>query len=234
MALPKIDVPVYSIELPSTGEVIKYRPFLVREQKQLLIAQNAGLEQQTQAVIDLVAECTFNKLDVRKLPAYDLEFLFLRLRANSVGENIDLVLTCGECENRQDAQLDLTAVQVKKYPDHNNNVDLGGGLLVNLADPDLENLAVLRGSANPDVNQIIRLIASCIKTIWKDEDMYSALDYSPAELIEFVENLSPANFGKLEQFFLSMPKLRHEINFKCNKCGADNTAALEGLQSFFG
>jgi ribosomal protein L44E len=227
-------VPVYSIELPSTGEVIKYRPFLVREQKQLLIAQNAGLEQQTQAVIDLVAECTFNKLDVRKLPAYDLEFLFLRLRANSVGENIDLVLTCGECENRQDAQLDLTAVQVKKYPDHNNNVDLGGGLLVNLADPDLENLAVLRGSANPDVNQIIRLIASCIKTIWKDEDMYSALDYSPAELIEFVENLSPANFGKLEQFFLSMPKLRHEINFKCNKCGADNTAALEGLQSFFG
>ena len=234
MALPKIDVPVYSIELPSTGEVIKYRPFLVREQKQLLIAQNAGLEQQTQAVIDLVAECTFNKLDVRKLPAYDLEFLFLRLRANSVGENIDLVLTCGECENRQDAQLDLTAVQVKKYPDHTNNVDLGGGLLVNLADPDLENLAVLRGSANPDVNQIIRLIASCIKTIWKDEDMYSALDYSPAELIEFVENLSPANFGKLEQFFLSMPKLRHEINFKCNKCGSDNTAALEGLQSFFG
>ena len=233
MALPKIDVPVYSTELPSTGEVIKYRPFLVREQKQLLIAQNAGIEQQTQAVIDLVAECTFNKLDVRKLPAYDLEFLFLRLRANSVGENIDLVLTCGECENRQDAQLDLTQVEVIKYPDHNHNVDLGNGLLVNLIDPDLESLARLKGNTSPTVDEIIGLISSCIKTIWKDEDMYSALDYGPAELFEFVENLSPSSFEKLEQFFMSMPKLRHELKFKCNKCGEDNVAVMEGLQSFF-
>ena len=234
MALPKIDVPVYSTELPSTGEVIKYRPFLVREQKQLLIAQNAGLEQQTQAVIDLVNECTFNKLDVRKLPAYDLEYLFLRLRANSVGENIDLVLTCGECGNKQDAQLDLTTVGVSKYPDHSAIVDLGNGLLVYLADPDLESLAHLRGNTNPGADEIIVLIARCIRTIWKNEDMYSALDYSPAELVEFVENLSPGSFSKLEQFFLTMPKLRHEITFKCNKCESENTAALEGLQSFFG
>ena len=160
MALPKIDVPVYSIALPSTGEVIKYRPFLVREQKQLLIAQNAGLEQQTQAVIDLVADCTFNKLDVRKLPAYDLEFLFLRLRANSVGENIDLILTCGECENRQDSRLDLTEVTVQKSEGHEHNIDLGQGLILNLVDPNLESLAQLRGQTSPDVNQIIGLIAS--------------------------------------------------------------------------
>ena len=95
-------------------------------------------------------------------------------------------------------------------------------------------MAQLRGQTSPDVNQIIGLIASCIKTIWKDEDMYAALDYSSAELIEFVENLSPANFEKLEQFFLTMPKLRHEVKFKCSKCEADNTAVMEGLQSFFG
>lgn len=234
MALPKIDVPVYSTELPSTGEVIKYRPFLVREQKQLLIAQNAGIEQQTQAVIDLVSECTFNKLDISKLPAYDLEFLFLRLRSNSVGENIDLVLTCGECDNRQESKLDLTNVTVEKYPEHLKHIDLGQGLSVELNDPNLISLAEFKSLPTPDVNHIIALVASCIKTIWKDEDLYSALDYSPAELVEFVENLSPASFEKLEQFFLTIPKLRHEINFKCNKCGADNTAALEGLQSFFG
>jgi hypothetical protein len=234
MALPKIDVPVYSTELPSTGEVVKYRPFLVREQKQLLIAQNAGIEQQTQAVIDLVSACTFNKLAVRKLPAYDLEFLFLKLRANSVGENIDLVLTCGECGNKQDAQLDLTTVKVETYPDHDHKVDLGHGLLVTLSDPDLESLTSLRGVTNPDADQIISLIAKCINTIWKDDDMYSALDYSPADLIEFVENLSPGNFSKLEKFFITLPKLRHEISFKCIKCESDNTAALEGLQSFFG
>ena len=125
MSLPKLDVPTYNLTVPSTGESIKIRPFLVREQKQLLIAQNGDVQQQTQAVLDIVQACTFNTFDVQHAPAYDAEYLFMQIRARSVGENIDLVLTCSECENRQDGNLDITTVEVKKTSGHGSNVDLG-------------------------------------------------------------------------------------------------------------
>lgn len=234
MSLPKIDVPTYTTQLPSTGEVVKFRPFLVREQKQLLIAQNAGLEQQTQAVLDVVNVCTFEKLRVAQLPAYDIEYLFLQLRANSVGENIDLVLTCGECGNKQEAKLDLTEIKIDKPQGHVYDIELGQNLTLSMKDPDLETLTVLKAQGELTADSIIAVIAQCIKTIWKGDESYAAADYSAAELVEFVENLSPANLERLEQFFTSMPRLKHVLDFKCNKCEIDNHAAMEGLQSFFG
>jgi ribosomal protein L44E len=234
MALPHIDVPVYTTQLPSTGEVIKFRPFLVREQKQLLIAQNAGIEQQTQAVLDVVDVCTYKKLSVAKLPAYDIEYLFLQLRTHSVGETIDLVLTCGECENKQETKLDLTTVLVDKPAEHERNVDLGNGLVLTMQDPNLEVINALRSQTELTADIIIAVIAECIQTIWKGDESYAALDYTTAELIEFVENLSPANLEKLEQYFVTMPRLRHVLDFTCSKCNKENSAAMEGLQSFFG
>ena len=234
MALPKIDVPQYTIQLPSTGESVKIRPFLVREQKQLLIAQNGDYEQQTDAVLDIVEACTFNKLQVTKLPAYDVEYLFLQIRSRSVGENIDVILTCNECDNKQDGKIDISAVGVEKFEGHASNVDLGNGIVLTLKDPDLKEVAKLKenvATAGPDA--IIQMLATCIKAVWQAEEMYDAADYSTAELIEFVENLNPANLTKIESYFNSMPVLRHEIDFKCEKCGADNRATLEGLQSFF-
>ena len=233
MALPQIDVPVYTTQLPSTGEVVKFRPFLVREQKQLLIAQNAGIEQQTQAVLDIVNVCTYEKLPVDKLPAYDIEYLFLQLRTHSVGENIDLVLTCGECENKQETKLDLTTVKVEKSPEHEHNVDLGNGLILNMQDPNLAIINSLRSETELTADIVIAIIASCIRTIWKGDESYAAMDYTQAELIEFVENLSPGNLEQLEKYFVTMPRLKHVLDFTCNKCGKENSAAMEGLQSFF-
>jgi hypothetical protein len=234
MALPKIDVPQYTLQLPSSGESVKIRPFLVREQKQLLIAQNGDVDQQTEAVLDIVDTCTFNKLSVRRLPAYDVEYLFLQIRARSVGENIDLILTCNSCEHKQDGKLDITSVAVNKQDEHNATVELGNGVVVNLRDPDLSSVNNLRARADDaDANAVISLIARSIKNIWKGEEMFDAADYTDAEKIEFIENLSPANLAKIEKFFSSLPTLRHELEFKCEECGTDNTAVLEGLQSFF-
>lgn len=230
MALPKIDVPVYTTNLPSTGEVIKFRPFLVREQKQLLIALGGGAEQQTQAIYDIVRDCTFDKI-TNTAPAYDIEHMFIQIRSRSVGESIDLILTCGTCEHKQDAKLDLTTVQVQRQGDHKSDIDLGHGLMVSLTDPSLADVSAIREQVNADA--IIKLIAHSIKTIWKDTDMYAAADYTEAELIEFVENLSPANLETINEFFSTLPVLRHNVDFKCNNCGADNSAVLEGLQSFF-
>ena len=233
MSLPKIDVPEYTTELPSTGEVVKFRPFLVREQKQLLIAQGGDAQQQTQAVENIVRDCTYEKVNPGQYPAYDIEYLFLQIRARSVGENIDLVLTCGECGNKQDTQLDITAVKVHKNDNHNFNIDLGPDLYLTMKDPDLAELAKLRTAEDLDSEDVIKMVANCIQTIWKNSESYDVRDYPETDLIEFVENLSPQHFAKIEEFFTSMPKLRHDLEFKCTKCEAENVAALEGLQSFF-
>ena len=234
MALPKLDVPQYSTLLPSTGESVRYRPFLVKEQKQLLIATGGSIEQQAHTVLDLVDTCTFGKLNVYGLPAYDIEYLFLQMRAKSVGENIDLVLTCAECENKQDSKLDLTTVNVIKT-DHPHNLDLGNGLMLTMKDPDLVATTEFRDeNLSPErTDAVIKLIARSIQNIWKDGENYAVSDYSLAETIEFVENLSPANLETIQQFFITLPVLSHTIDYTCEKCSAKNSATLEGLQSFF-
>lgn len=234
MELPKIEVPQYTLQLPSTGESVKYRPFLVKEQKQLLIAQSGDAEQQAEAVLDLVAACTHNKLQVRKLPSYDVEYLFLQIRSKSVGENIELILTCNSCDNKQDGKVDISQVEVNKPAGHDPKIDLGNGLLITLRDPELSALTRLKADAQVSgADAIIKLVALSIKNIWQGETLYDLADYTEADIIEFVENLSPANLNSIEEYFKTMPVLRHEIEYKCEKCGADNTAVLEGLQSFF-
>ena len=231
MALPQIDVPKYHTTLPSTGEKITFRPFLVREQKQLLVAVGGDNEQQMQATQDIIWACTFEQVDPRRLSVFDAEFLFLQIRARSIGENVDLILSCAECDNTQPAKLDLTAVQVSKPAGHEYNIELGQGLILTMADPDMRAMHQLREDASPEA--VIELIASCISKIWKNDELFDTAEYSLAELIEFVENLSPQNLIQLEKFFDTLPVLRHELDFECKKCGAKNTAIMEGLQSFF-
>lgn len=231
MSLPSIELTKYHIELPSNGQTVMFRPFLVREQKQLLVAVNGDKLQQTQAMYDVIAACTFGKVDATRLPAYDVEYLFMQIRARSIGEHVDLILTCQECQHEQPGTLDLTAVNVKKDATHVYDLDLGNGMILNMKDPSLIDVETLRQDPGPDA--VIELIARSIKTIWKGDESYAADDYSLAELIDFIDNLSPKNLETLEGFFNSLPALRHELNFECKQCGAKNTAVLEGLQGFF-
>jgi hypothetical protein len=231
MSLPLIDVPKYTTELPSNGEKITFRPFIVREQKQLLLAVNGDAEQQIKAVEDVIQACTWNKINITKLPAYDIEYLFLQIRARSVGETVDLSLTCKNCSHKQPYKLDLTNVSVNKPQGHVSNIDLGQGLIVKMQDPNLISVDELRRNYTAD--GIIELIAKSIDSIWKNDELFSAKDYSLKELIEFVENLNPQNLTLIESFFDSLPVLKHELEFKCTECETDNSITLEGLQSFF-
>jgi len=230
MSLPTIDVPKYQTQLPSTGARVEYRPFLVREQKNLLIAVGGDADQQLQALKDTVQTCTFGQLNVDQLSAYDVEYLFLQIRARSIGENLDLVLRCQSCEATHEQSLDLTMVSVNKPLGHERELELEG-LTLTLRDPGID--AVDRYRRDPGPDAVIELIAQCIESIWQGDDLYSAQDYTLKELVEFVEELSPRNLQQLESYFNTLPVLRHELHWTCAACSTDNTAVLEGLQGFF-
>lgn len=230
MGLPLFDAPRYTLTLPSSAEKIEYRPFLVKEQKQLLMATQASLEEQILAINQVVEACTFGKIRPGKLPSFDVEYLFLQIRARSVGEVVDMVLTC-ECEAKQDTKLDIAAVEVNKPAGHVKEIEVGGDVMVVMRYPTLEELELI--GADRSVESIIRIIARSIDSIWQGEAMYAATDYSEAELIEFVENLSPAGLEKMENFFATMPVLQHILEWDCDSCGKHNSVSLEGVQSFF-
>jgi ribosomal protein L44E len=232
MSLPRIDVPSYTCTLPSSGQQLQYRPFLVKEQKQLLIALGGDEHQQMQTVKNVVAVCfADNDLNVEQLSAYDIEYLFMQLRIRSVGETVDLVLTCAECGNKQDSVLDLQTVKVNKPKNHVHDLELVQDLVIKLRDPNMHEVAAIKQATT--VDDIIVIIASCITGIWKNDELFDVRDYSLQQLVEFVENLSPAHLEKFNEFFKTLPSLTHTLDYTCTKCEANNTAVLEGLQSFF-
>lgn len=230
MALPVIDAPKYHVDIPGIGSVM-YRPFIVREQKQLLMAVDGDAAQQNQAMADIIKACTFGKIDVDNIPAYDAEYLFLQIRSRSIGENVALTLTCSSCEKTQEGNLDLTQVGVTRPEGHDYNIELGNKVLLKMVDPNMGTMDNLRRDNTPDA--VIELIARSIQSIWEGDTMYAAKDYTLAELIEFVENLNPQDFDRLQAFFETLPVLHHDIEFDCKHCGAHNIATLEGLASFF-
>ncbi len=232
MSLPIIDVPKYSTTLPSTGAKITYRPFLVREQKKLLVAVNDSLERQMATTQEVVNDCTFGQLNVPRLPYFDIEYLFLQIRARSVGESIDIVLTCGHCEHKQDSKLDITQVGVHKPENHGTRIDIGSDFILEMRYPTQIDIEEFRENPGPD--GILKLIASCIAAIWQGEELFDAKDYSEQELLEFVDSLTPNQLDLLQSFFDTMPVLRHVIDFECEQCQEKNSVALEGLPSFFG
>lgn len=231
MSLPSFNAPKYNATLPSNGKTVAFRPFLVREQKQLLMAANGTVAEQATAVIEIIRACTAAAIDPEKLPAFDLEYLFLQIRARSIGENVDMVLTCG-CGAKTNATLDVTAVGVQKFPNHSNKIDLDGNILLMMRYPRMSEVDRFQQKVGPDAT--IELIASSIESIWEGDTMYAATDYSKEELIEFVENLSPGAFEKIETFFATMPVLSHEVSWQCKACESENTVTLQGIESFFG
>jgi len=230
MSLPLIAIPKHRIELPSTGEQIEFRPFLVKEQKLLLMATNGSAEQQIHAMNEVINACTFGKINAAKLPAFDAEFLFLNIRAQSVGESVNIILTC-KCETRQDAKLDVTKVKVDRNAEHGKLIEVDDQLSIEMRYPTLVELSTIKNEAN--IDDIIALIAGSIDSIWQGEDRFAADDYTAAELMEFVENLNPATLERLEDFFVTMPVLRHKMDWDCKECGEHNTVVMEGMNSFF-
>ena len=230
MSLPVFEVPKFKTTLPSNGKTVEFRPFLVKEQKQLLMVTAASAAEQTSAIESVIAACTNNAVDASRLPAFDAEHLFLQIRARSVGENVDIALTCG-CGEKQNATLDLTSVRVHTSPEHTNKIDLGSNIMVILKYPDLQEI-----SSRPEINtadDVTNMIVNSIDGVWSNDELFASSNYSREELVTWVDALSPAALDKIETFFATMPVLKHTLDWKCKACGADNSVTMEGMQSFF-
>ena len=230
MPLPVLEAPTYNLLVPSTKKKLKYRPFLVKEEKILMIAQEAEDENQIlQAVKDIIESCTFSKINANKIPMYDLEYLFLKIRSKSVGEVISFQLKCEECGEYNKVELNLEDVEVQ-FPEEeiDPNIKLNDSVGITLKPI---NLSDIRKSKGKDAISVA--LISSIDTIYDSDNVYSASSCSKKELDQFVDSLSHQHLEKIQEFILNQPTLKHTIEYTCEKCGHKNSYELNGLQSFF-
>jgi len=243
MPLPKISTPTYELELPSNGKTIKYRPFLVKEEKILIIAlESQDTKQITTAIKQVLKECILTKgVKVEELPTFDIEYVFLNVRGRSVGENIDLIVTCYDDE--ENTQVPVTVyvdeINVQKNPEHSTDIKLDTNLVMRMKYPSLDqfiknNFDFSDAQSESNIEKSFDIISSCIDMVYSDEESWAAADCTKKELIDFIEQMNSQQFKKIEQFFDTMPKLSHTLKVKNPKTGVVNEVTLEGLTSFFG
>ena len=236
MALPKLTTPTYELEIPSTDEKIKYRPFLVKEEKILMMAMESNKESDiVQAVKDIVNECTFNKVDMNVMPMFDVEYIFLNIRAKSVGEVSKLRLLCPDDKKTYaDVELDLNDVKVQVGEDHTNKIDLGNGMGMIMQYPTINSFRD-SGIKNITAENMLDVIGTCILQIYEDEGkkVYDPKDQTKKEVTDFIEQLNTKQFKDVQKFFDTMPKLKHDIMIKNPKTKKENKVTLTGLNDFF-
>jgi len=239
MPLPKISTPTYELELPSTGKKIRYRPFLVREEKILIMAlESEDTKQISNAVVQILSDCIATKaVKVSELSTFDIEYLFLNVRAKSVGETVEVNVTCpDDGETQVQMEINIDDIKVQKDPNHTNIVKLDDTLSMKLKYPSLEqfvenNFEVTEDGS--DVNKSLSMITSCIDVVYDEEESWNASDCTKKELEEFVEQMNTKQFKEIETFFVTMPKLSHTIKVKNPKTKIESEVVLEGLASFF-
>lgn len=234
MNLPLITTPTFTDVIPSTKKKIEFRPFLVKEEKILLMALESGeKEDMIRAIEQIFDSCVKTKnFDIRKLSSFDFEYLMLKIRAKSVGETIELNFRHNEddCGHLNTVVFNIDDVKVQFDKSHTNKIMITDDVGVMMKYPDVYGIDDLN-LEEESVESIIKLFANSVDYVFDEEETYS--DYSENEMIKFIENLNQAQFENMSEFFRTMPKLRHEINFKCEKCGKDVFTEVEGLQSFF-
>jgi len=237
MALPRIDVPIYELVIPSTDEKIKFRPFLVKEEKILLIAMESGKpEEMIQAVQDIVDECTYNKLKLGEMPMFDVEYLFLNIRAKSVGEVSKLKVLCqDDMKTYAKIEIDLNEVEVQVDSEvHTNKIELSDEMGVIMKYPTIDSFTA-NGIKNITAANMINVIASCVAQIYdkKGEEVFDSKDSTQTELIDFVEQLNTSQFKEVQGFFDTMPRLQHTILVTNPKTKVESEVTLTGLNDFF-
>jgi hypothetical protein len=233
MALPKLNTITYELELPSTGEKLKYRPFLVKEQKTLMIAQESGDEKVIEdAFAQIVSDCVIEDIDPYQMPMYDIEFLFLRIRGKSVGEKVKLNLLCPDDEEtRIDVEIDLESVGIQIREGHTNVIELTKDISLVMRYPCLRDMSTIDNLTNAE--SIFNMIKRCVDEIHEGDTVYARVDMSERELDDFIDSMSQDNLENLTEFFESMPKLVHVVEAKNPKTKKKVEIPIEGLQSFF-
>lgn len=241
--LPKIDVPTYELKLISSGKTIRFRPFLVKEQKLLLMATQSDDPKDSLNVVKQISKnCIIDDIDVESLPVFDLEYIFLNLRARSVNEVVNLQYKCnnkikdetGEekaCGSLEKFDINLLEVTPTKDPKHNTKIMLSEKLGITMKYPTFEMVANLKSQDENDI--LMELLVNCIDHIFDDENIYYTKDVTKEELVDFIDNLQQKDLEKIQQFFETAPKIKKDLKFSCHKCGYKENIVVEGLQNFF-
>ena len=230
MSLPKLNTPVYEAILPSTDKVIKFRPFLVKEEKVLLTAMEDGSQSSLMnAIKTILKNCVQGKIDVDRLPLFDIEYLFLKLRSKSIGEISEIGLKCTdmECGGVNQISINMDEIEVTKPEGHNRKIMISDDVGVMMSYPVMKTSGITEEDG-------MAIVKDCIEMIFTEEETHERDSFTSKELDEFIDSTDTKQFAKIKEFFDTMPKLQHTINYKCVKCGEDKEITLQGLDSFFG
>lgn len=232
MALPKISVPTYSINMPSTGKTLKMRPYLVKEEKVLMIAlESSDPGQIAEAVRNVIGSC-YSIDNIDELTTFDIEYLFLQLRGKSVGEDMELQLKCEECETLNPLVINVSDIKVSNIND-NNVVMITDDVGLKMKWPSVKTFGELNIEKLNSVEGLMDLIIECVDSIFDADAVYDRNEMSKDELTDFIDNLNSGQFKKVQAFFQDIPAVEHTAKMKCSSCGKDNDIELRGLQSFF-
>ena len=234
MALPKLNTARYETTIPSSGRAVEYRPYLVKEEKILMIAlESQDQKQVLKAVKDVIESCVFDEINVNNLAIFDVESLFISLRSKSVGEGVEVNVKCKECDGENQYKVDLEEIAIPDIKDQEKNIMLTDDVGVTMRYPSFEDMENIEGEGLQSVEGVMELIFNCVDSVYDKESIYKGTDQGENEMTEFVESLNSEQFQKLSDWFEGMPAISHTIEFDCISCKAHNEQELRGLQSFF-
>ena len=238
MPLPKISTPTYELELPSTGQKIKYKPFLVREEKLLVLAlESEDTKQITNSIKNVIKNCIETKgIKVEQLPTFDIEYLFLNIRAKSVGEQIEVNIICPDDEETTvSVKINVDDIKVQKNPEHNKQIKVDDTIMMEMRYPSLDQFIKnnFDFTADNTMEQSFELVSDCIDKIYTEDEVWSSSDVTKKEMIEFLDQMNSSQFKEIERFFETMPRLSHSIKVTNPKTKVESEVVLEGLSSFF-
>ena len=233
MALPKLDAPTYTLEVPSTGEKIKFRPFLVKEQKVLMLAEESKDDNQIyNAMETLITSCTFGKVDVKAVNLFDVEYIFLQLRAKSVGEKVELNLLCpDDNETRVPTEVDLTKLDIDVGEGHTDKIPLTDNITMHMRYPTLDNIRTIEKKSG-EVNSVFSILKSCIHEVHDGDTIYSRIDISDQDIDDFIDQFSTQQFEGVMKFFDTMPKVKMVVDVTNPNTKVKSQVVLEGMDSF--
>lgn len=235
MALPQLNTPSYEMEVPSTGETVKYRPFLIKEQKVLMIAQETGKESDmARAMCDIIKSCTDGQVkDPQKLPTFDIEYMFLQLRAKSTGAEVELQLTCpDDGETRVPVKINLEDIKVQKNDDHSTEIMITDKIGLKMKYPSMMDISKYQVGTTKTVDLTFGIIKDCLESIFDEEQVYE--DMNKKELDEFIESMNTDQFTKIQKFFDTMPKVKHTVKVTNPNTKVESDIVIEGMQNFLG
>jgi len=240
MALPVMSTPTYNLVIPSTKKSVKYRPFLVKEEKSILIAQQSeDIVVMVDTLKDVIRSCILEKIDPDTLSTFDLEYIFTQIRAKSVGEIIDLYFPCdvdhGEQNDKAKVKIsiDLTKIEVETPEGHTNKIDLFGEVGIMMKYPTIEIMTKLEKADSDDLDNIFDIVADCVELIYEGDKIHYAKETKKEELLNFLYNLNSEQFIKVQNFFATLPRIKKDVEYNCPICGLHHKKTLEGMQSFF-